>query len=183
MTIPNRSARLAALTALLTWSAAGCAGPTAAGGASSTVAPDAGPPPVDGALAVPQGEVEQTTFAADLNVVLLAMTRLPTGIYYRDIEEGSGVPATAGREVLVSYVAMLPDGTEIDRTAPGARPLAFKVGEGIVIRGWDLGVRGMRVGGTRQLVVPSRFAYGPRGTAKVPPNSVMVFVMRLDGVR
>ena len=85
--------------------------------------------------------------------------------------------------MLVSYVAMLPDGTEIDRTAPGARPLAFKVGEGIVIRGWDLGVRGMRVGGTRQLVVPSRFAYGPRGTAKVPPNSVMVFVMRLDGVR
>ena len=125
MTIPFRSVRLAALTTLFTWSAAGCAGATAAGGAPATVAPDAGPPPVDGALAAPQGEVEQTTFAADLNVVLLAMTRLPTGVYYRDIEEGTGVPATAGREVLVSYVAMLPDGTEIDRTAPGARPLAY----------------------------------------------------------
>lgn len=168
MTIPIRSVRRAALTALLTWSAAACA--------AATPAPEL-------ESAATQGEVERTTFADDLNVVLLAMTRLPTGIYYRDIEEGTGVPATAGREVLVSYVAMLPDGTEIDRTAPDARPLAFKVGEGIVIRGWDLGVRGMRVGGTRQLVVPSRFAYGPRGTAKVPPNSVMVFVMRLDGVR
>ncbi len=145
---------------------------TASGGAAAS----------DGA-ATPAGEVERTTFAADLNVVLLAMTRLPTGIYYRDMEEGTGVTATAGREVLVSYVANLADGTEIDRTEPNARPLAFKLGEGIVIRGWDLGVRGMRVGGTRQLVVPSRYAYGPRGTAKVPPNSVMVFVMRLDGVR
>jgi FKBP-type peptidyl-prolyl cis-trans isomerase len=93
------------------------------------------------------------------------------------------VPATAGREVLMSYIAYLPDGTEVDRTAPGARPLAFKVGDGVVIRGWDLGVRGMRVGGTRQLVVPSRYAYGVRGSGKVPPNAVMVFVVRLDGVR
>ncbi len=154
--------------------ALGCAG----GGARPT--PD---PLEDPALAVVQGEVERTTFGADLNVVLLAMTRLPTGIYYRDIEPGTGVPAMPGREVLMSYIAYLADGTEVDRTAPGARPLPFKVGEGQVIRGWDLGVRGMRTGGTRQLVVPSRYAYGPRGSAKVPPNAVMVFVIRLDGVR
>lgn len=137
----------------------------------------------DPALAVAQGEVERATFADDLNVVLFAMTRLPTGIYHRDIEEGTGVAATAGREVLMSYIAYLTDGTEVDRTAAGARPLAFKVGDGLVIRGWDLGVRGMRVGGTRQLVVPSRYAYGARGSGKVPPNAVMVFVVRLDGVR
>jgi FKBP-type peptidyl-prolyl cis-trans isomerase len=139
--------------------------------------------PVDAALAAAPGEVEQTTFADDLNVVLLAMTRLPTGIYFRDIEPGTGVVAAPGREVLMSYIAYLANGTEVDRTAPGARPLAFKVGDGVVIRGWDLGVRGMRVGGTRQLVVPSRFAYGPRAVGKIPPNSVMVFVVRLDGVR
>lgn len=154
--------------------------------ACATAAPPASTdvtPVEDAALASPQGEVERTTFADELNVVLLAMTRLPTGIYTRDIEVGSGVPATAGREVLMSYIAYLADGTEVDRSPPGARPLAFKVGEGVVIRGWDLGVRGMKVGGTRQLVVPSRYAYGARGSAKVPANSVMVFVVRLDGVR
>lgn len=172
MPAPFRSA----FALLATLSLAACA--------SAAAVPDTDTAPVtDAALASPQGEVERTTFGADLNVVLLAMTRLPTGIYYRDIEEGTGVPATAGREVLMSYIAYLADGTEVDRTPPGARPLAFKVGDGVVIRGWDLGVRGMKVGGTRQLVVPSRYAYGPRGSAKVPANSVMVFVVRLDGVR
>ncbi len=155
---------------------------SACGGAAATTAETA-PAPADAALAVPEGEVEKTAFAEELNVVLLAMTRLPTGIYYRDVEPGTGQQAAPGREVLMSYIAYLADGTEVDRTAPGARPLAFKVGEGVVIRGWDLGVRGMRVGGTRQLVVPSRYAYGPSGSAKVPANSVMVFVVRLDGVR
>jgi hypothetical protein len=150
-----------------------------AGGNSAPSVPDAGDP----SLAVAQGEVERTVFADDLNVVLLAMTRLPTGIYYREIEEGTGYPAQPGREVRVTYIAYLANGTEVDRTAPRAQPLLFKLGDGAVIRGWDLGVRGMKAGGTRQLVVPSRFAYGPRGAAKVPPNSVMVFVMRLESVR
>ena len=128
-------------------------------------------------------QLEATTFAPDLNVVLLAMTRMPTGIYYRDIEAGTGVPAMPGREVLMTYVAYLADGTEVDRTAAGARPLAFEVGKGTVIRGWDLGVRGMRTRGTRQLVVPARYAYGSRAVGKVPANAVMVFIVRLDGVR
>jgi FKBP-type peptidyl-prolyl cis-trans isomerase len=137
----------------------------------------------DGAVAGRQGEVERTVFAEELNIVLPEMTRSSAGIYYREIEEGTGVPASPGREVYVTYIAYLADGTEVDRTAPGARPLLFKVGEGIVIRGWDLGVRGMRTGGTRQLVVPSRYAYGNRAVGNVPPNAVMVFVIRLDRVR
>lgn len=137
----------------------------------------------DGALEGRQGEVERTVFADELSIALPAMTRLPSGIYYRDIEEGTGASASPGREVYVTYIAYLADGTEVERTAPGARPLLFKVGEGIVIRGWDLGVRGMRTGGTRQLVVPSRYAYGNRAVGKVPPNAVMVFVIRLDQVR
>ena len=140
-------------------------------------------PVADPALAVRQGEVEGTVFAEELNVVLLAMTRLSTGIYYRDIDEGSGVPASPGREVYMTYIAYLVNGAEVDRTAPGARPLLFKVGDGTMIRGWDLGVRGMRTGGTRQLVVPSRYAYGTKQVGKVPANSVMVFVVRLDAVR
>jgi FKBP-type peptidyl-prolyl cis-trans isomerase len=164
---------------LLAAFAAACSGGRMAGGAP---VPEASRDLADPMLEVPQGEVERTVFAEELNVVLLAMTRLPTGIYYRDLEPGKGPSAQPGREVLVTYIAYLADGKEIDRTAPGARPLRFKLGDGVVIRGWDLGVRGMKVGGTRQLVVPSRFAYGARGNASVPPNSVMVFVMRLDGV-
>jgi FKBP-type peptidyl-prolyl cis-trans isomerase len=171
MTILGRT-----LVSLLTLTLGACGGaPRVTAGA-----PELG---ADPALAVREGEVERTAFAEDLNVVLLAMTRLPTGIYYREIEEGTGVPATPGREVLMTYIAYLADGTEVDRTAPGARPLAFKVGDGQVIRGWDLGVRGMRTGGTRQLVVPSRYAYGTRATGKVPANAVMVFLVRLDRVR
>lgn len=121
------------------------------------------------------------TFAEALNVVLLAMTRHPAGLYYREMEVGTGTVATTGREVAVTYIAYLPDGTEVDRTA--STPLTFELGKGTVIRGWDLGVRGMRVGGTRQLVVPARLAYGRRAVGKVPANSTMVFVMRLDAVR
>jgi FKBP-type peptidyl-prolyl cis-trans isomerase len=175
---------LAAFTIMCTVAFTVACGGAPAGAAPAPAMPNAEAAiPVDAALAAAPGEVEQTTFADDLNVVLLAMTRLPTGIYFRDIEPGTGVVAAPGREVLMSYIAYLANGTEVDRTAPGARPLAFKVGDGVVIRGWDLGVRGMRVGGTRQLVVPSRFAYGPRAVGKIPPNSVMVFVVRLDGVR
>ena len=155
---------------------------SACGGARSPGSADAGDVPSEVAE-LGDGEVENTTFAPDLNVVLLAMEKLPQGIYYRDMVEGEGVPAMPGREALISYVAYLADGTEVDRTAPGARPLRFTIGEGEVIRGWDLGVRGMRTGGMRQIVVPSRYAYGRQAVGKIPPNSVMVFFMRLDGVR
>ena len=119
-----------------------------------------------------------------LNVVLLAMTRLSTGIYYRDIEEGTGVPAASGREVSVTYIAYLANGTEVDRTAPGARPLLFKVGDGVVIRGWDQGVAGMKVGGTRTLVIPSELGYGARGAGgAIPPNATLLFDVELLGVK
>lgn len=163
--------RLAALLVAL--------GAAACGGAAAHGAPSSAPVPA----AAPEGAVERTSFAAALDVSLGAMTRLPAGIYYRDIAEGSGVPARQGQEVLVSYIAYLANGTEVDRTPPGEPPIAFKLGDGVVIRGWDHGVRGMRVGGTRQLVVPPRHAYGARGTANVPPDAVMVFLIRLDGIR
>lgn len=163
---------------LMAMMTASCGGARAAGDAGTPAAASE-----DASLDERDAQLEATVFAKDLNVVLLAMTRMPTGIYYRDIEEGTGLQASPGREVLMSYIAYLADGTEVDRTAAGARPLAFEVGKGTVIRGWDLGVRGMRIGGTRQLVVPSRYAYGIRTAGKVPANSVMVFIVRLDGVR
>lgn len=121
-------------------------------------------------------------FADELNVVPLAMERHPAGLLWRDIEVGTGTPASPGREVRLRYIAYLPDGTEVDRTPTGGAPLAFTLGNGTVIRGWDLGVRGMRVGGTRQLVVPPRLAYGRQRIGRIPPNATLVFVVRLERV-
>ena len=158
--------------------AAACGGTR---GAASTPATPDGVALVDERI-VSADEWAGVTFADDLNVVLLAMEKHPAGLYYRDIEVGTGTVATVGREVWVRYIAYLPDGREVDRTAPGGAPLQFQLGKGTVIRGWDLGVRGMKVGGTRQLVVPARLAYGRRAVGKVPANSPMVFVMRLETV-
>jgi len=126
--------------------------------------------------------VDGIVFAEALNVVPLAMERHPAGLLWRDIEPGTGTPASPGREVRMSYIAYLPDGTEVDRSPPNGPPLAFTLGNGTVIRGWDLGVRGMKVGGTRQLVVPPRLAYGARAVGRIPANATLVFVVRLDRV-
>lgn len=133
--------------------------------------------------ASPADEVERTSFAPALNIELAGMTRSSEGVYHRDLEVGTGGAAAPGREVRVTYVAYLASGREVDRSAAGEPALAFTVGDGRVIRGWDLGVRGMKVGGVRQLVVPSRLAYGARAVGEVPARAVMVFVLRLEGVR
>lgn len=133
-------------------------------------------------VAVPAEAFAGVVFADELNVVPLAMERHPAGLLWRDIEPGTGTPASPGREVRMSYIAYLPDGTEVDRSPPNGPPLAFTLGNGTVIRGWDLGVRGMKVGGTRQLVVPPRLAYGARAVGRIPANATLVFVVRLERV-
>jgi FKBP-type peptidyl-prolyl cis-trans isomerase len=111
------------------------------------------------------------------------MDRLSSGVYVRDIETGTGAIAAPGREVTVGYIVYLPDGTEVERSDPAGPPTRFVIGGRQAIRGWDTGMRGMRVGGTRLLVVPARLAYGSEGTDKVPPHSVLVFVMSLEAVK
>ena len=142
----------------------------------------AGAPVVEAAAGGAVSPFAGIEFAEALNVVPLAMERHPAGLLWRDIEVGTGTPAMPGREIRMTYIAYLPDGTEVDRTPPGRPPLAFTLGNGTVIRGWDLGVRGMKVGGTRQLVIPPRLAYGARSVGRIPPNATLVFVVRLDRV-
>ncbi|MCE2803232.1 MAG: FKBP-type peptidyl-prolyl cis-trans isomerase [Gemmatimonadetes bacterium] len=168
------------------WLVIGCALMSSACGGARAAGSTSTPPDavelVDERI-VSEDEWAGVSFADELNVVLLAMTKHPAGVYYRDVELGTGAVATAGREVVVTYIAYLTDGREVDRSTPRGAPMAFEVGKGTVIRGWDLGVRGMKVGGTRQLVVPARLAYGRRAVGKVPANAPMVFLVRLDAVR
>jgi FKBP-type peptidyl-prolyl cis-trans isomerase FkpA len=118
--------------------------------------------------------IEDTEFAASLGVDLSLMTRTSTGLYYRDLTVGTGAVAQNGKTVSVYYQGWLADGTRFDGRTSGT-PYPFPLGTGYVIKGWDQGVVGMRVGGKRQLVIPPSLAYGASGRGSIPPNAVLVF--------
>ena len=106
-----------------------------------------------------------------------------------DLQEGTGATAANGQTVSVAYTGWLysetaPDnkGTQFDsRTA--AQPFSFVLGAGQVIRGWDQGIVGMRVGGLRRLVIPPELAYGAAGSGPIPPNAALVFDVELLAIQ
>lgn len=118
------------------------------------------------------------SFAPVLGIDLDAMTGTSTGLYYQDIVVGTPPAAEPGQDVIVRYRGWLPDGTLFDESPPG-EALTFRLGDGMVIEGWDQGVAGMMVGGVRKLVVPPSLGYGARSADAVPPNSVLVFEIQL----
>jgi FKBP-type peptidyl-prolyl cis-trans isomerase FkpA len=122
--------------------------------------------------------IEDTEFAPSLGVDLSAMTRTSTGLYYQDLTVGTGVTAQAGKSVSVYYTGWLANGLKFDGRTSGA-PLTFPLGTGFVIKGWDEGVVGMKVGGKRKLVIPASLAYGASGRGTIPPNAVLVFDIEL----
>ena len=99
-----------------------------------------------------------------------------------DKEIGSGTEATAGHQVTVHYTGRLLTGKQFDSSI-GRGPFSFKLGAGQVIKGWDLGVAGMKVGGKRQLVIPPHLGYGSQDMGVIPPNSTLVFDVELLGVQ
>jgi FKBP-type peptidyl-prolyl cis-trans isomerase len=97
-----------------------------------------------------------------------------------DIVVGAGVAAKAGDRVSVHYVGTLADGREFDSSRRRGQPFSFALGKGQVIRGWDIGVEGMQVGGRRKLTIPPHEGYGARGAGGViPPNATLVFDVEL----
>ena len=112
---------------------------------------------------------------------LAAMTRHPRGFFYRDLRVGDGREAQVGRPLRVDYVVRLVDGRIVDRSDP-RQPLSLTLGRRETIPAFELGLRGMREGGMRQLVVPPELAYGARGTDAVPPNATLVMLVQLAKV-
>jgi FKBP-type peptidyl-prolyl cis-trans isomerase FkpA len=97
-----------------------------------------------------------------------------------DLTPGTGTAAAAGDAVEVHYTGWLTDGNKFDSSKDRGRPFTFKLGQGMVIQGWDEGVQGMKVGGVRKLTIPADMAYGARGAGGViPPNAVLVFEVEL----
>ena len=125
---------------------------------------------------------ESITFADSLGVDLPAMQMTPAGLYIEDLTQGEG--ATAQRTSLVSlhYIGYLPDGTIFDASV-GGEPFQFRLGGNEVIRGWNLGVPGMKEGGVRRLVIRPALGYRGKGVANIPPNTTLVFDMKLLAVR
>ena len=106
-----------------------------------------------------------------------------SGLVYEDLTEGEGAVATAGQKVSVHYTGWLTNGTKFDSSKDRNDPFDFPLGAGHVIRGWDEGVQGMKVGGVRKLTIPSELGYGARGAGGViPPNATLVFEVELLGI-
>ena len=101
-----------------------------------------------------------------------------------DIEIGEGAEAVAGSTVVVHYSGFLTDGSKFDSSLDRNDPFSFKLGAGMVIRGWDEGFSGMKVGGKRKLTIPPEMGYGSAGAGGViPPNATLVFDVELLDVK
>ena len=107
-----------------------------------------------------------------------------SGLKYDDLIEGEGVVAEAGKTVVVHYTGWLTDGTKFDSSLDRNDPFSFPLGGGRVIRGWDEGVQGMKIGGKRKLTIPPQLGYGASGAGGViPPNATLVFEVELLEIR
>ena len=116
--------------------------------------------------------IESTTFATSLGVNLAASTKTASGLYYRDITVGAGTTIAAGQTLNVKYSGALANGSVFD-----AGTYSFTI-PGSVIQGWNEGLLGMKVGGSRQLIIPPSLGYGANGSGPIPPNAVLVFTVQ-----
>ena len=105
------------------------------------------------------------------------------GLQYTDDQVGTGAVAEPGKNVSVHYTGWLMNGTKFDSSRDRGQPFTFPLGAGRVIKGWDEGVAGMRVGGKRTLIIPPDLGYGSRATGPIPANSTLKFEVELLDVK
>lgn len=108
----------------------------------------------------------------------------PSGLQYVDLVKGTGREAHVGETAVVHYTGWLENGTKFDSSVDRGTPFSFQLGAGRVIKGWDEGVVGMKIGTKRKLTIPSHLGYGPRGAGKIiPPNATLIFEVELLDLR
>lgn len=126
--------------------------------------------------------VQQTIQEVKKEEVKMSM-KTQNGLIIEDIKIGTGAEAKAGNTISVHYVGTLVNGTKFDSSLDRGQPLSFTLGIGQVIKGWDEGVAGMKIGGKRKLTIPPELAYGARAIGSIPSNSTLIFEVELLGVR
>jgi FKBP-type peptidyl-prolyl cis-trans isomerase len=110
-------------------------------------------------------------------------SRTVSGVLIQDLKVGSGATATSGKLVSAHYAGRFPGGKQFDSSYDAGAPIDFLLGTGKVIKGWDIGIEGMRVGGKRRLTIPPELAYGALGGGPIPPNATLVFDVELVAVK
>jgi FKBP-type peptidyl-prolyl cis-trans isomerase len=123
-------------------------------------------------------DIPASALSPALHVDLKEYTRTPEGLFYKDVEIGDGTAVDPRSKVTVAYRGLLADGTQVD----SAVAFTFKMGSGTVIKGWQIGVAGMKVGGARILVIPPYLGYGWKDVPGIPPNSILLFRVQLVAV-
>lgn len=111
------------------------------------------------------------------------MMRAMSQMQIEDLQIGEGAEASAGQRVSVHYTGWLTSGEKFDSSLDRGSPFQFQLGAGQVIKGWDQGVAGMKIGGKRKLTIPPELGYGERGAGNlIPPNATLVFEVELLGL-
>lgn len=110
-------------------------------------------------------------------------TPAPAQVQVKDVAVGTGAEAVVGKTVTVHYTGVFADGKKFDSSRDRGTPFSFTLGAGMVIKGWDIGVQGMKVGGKRILVVPPELGYGAKDYGPIPGNSILIFEVELLGVK
>jgi len=188
--------RLAPFFALLALAAAGCGSSThpadiPAGGATSPAADttaDTTAATTPTTTTASKGSTPRKSTTTDLSkkpVIPKQPGTPPSDLVVQDIVKGKGATATDGKTLTMRYVGVLWDNGKQFDASWDRKPNSFKfvLGQGQVIPGWDQGLKGMKVGGRRQLTIPAELAYGPQGQPPtIPPNSTLVFVVDLKKV-
>lgn len=132
--------------------------------------------------ALPQAPTSTVPTASSTTNNASTTTSMNDDLKITDTKIGTGAEATAGKEISVHYVGTLADGTKFDSSRDRGAPFEFTLGAGQVIRGWDEGFAGMKVGGMRTLVIPPSMAYGSTDRGSIPANSTLTFEVELLGV-
>lgn len=131
----------------------------------------------------PQPTTAAVGAASGVPAITGASVKTPSGLEYIDEKVGDGAVATAGKTVSVHYTGYLTDGKVFDSSRTRGQPFSFPLGAGRVIKGWDEGVVGMKVGGKRRLIIPAALGYGAQGAGgTIPPNAQLIFDVELLNV-